>query len=85
MNSVAMDCPFVVRAFKFIKYTSRTFAIFRSAFVTNELKVDIMEIRTVRKDEAKSFVEEEQCKLYYKTDKLLFGTSILVPGKKGGN
>ena len=43
-----------------------------------------MEIRTVRKDEAESFMEgEEQCRLYYKTDKLLFGTSILPPSKKG--
>ena len=42
------------------------------------------EIRTIRKLEAKSFMEgEEQCRLYYKTEKLLFGTSILPPGKKG--
>ena len=44
----------------------------------------VQEIRTVRKDAAKNFMEgEEQCRLYYKTDKLLFGTSILPPGKKG--
>jgi len=43
-----------------------------------------MEIRTVRKNDAKRFMEgEEECRLYYKTDKLLFGTSVLLPGKKG--
>jgi len=44
----------------------------------------MVEIRTVRKGDAKNFMEgEEECRLYYKTDKLLFGTSILLPGKKG--
>jgi hypothetical protein len=42
------------------------------------------EVQTVRKIEAKDFTEgDEHCRLYYKTDKLLFGTSTLPPGTKG--
>jgi quercetin dioxygenase-like cupin family protein len=45
---------------------------------------DVEQVRVVRKNDAKSFTEgEEQCKLYYKTNELLFGTSVLLPGKTG--
>jgi mannose-6-phosphate isomerase-like protein (cupin superfamily) len=45
----------------------------------------LVDIQVVRKDDAKSFMEgDEFCRQYYKTDKLLFGTSKLAPGKKGG-
>ena len=43
-----------------------------------------MEPRKLRKTDAKAFMEgDEQCRLYYKTDQLVFGTSTLQPGKKG--
>lgn len=43
-----------------------------------------MEPRKIGKADAKAFVEgEEHCRLYYKTDKLVFGTSVLEAGKKG--
>ena len=43
-----------------------------------------MEPTKVTKAEAKAFLEgDEFCRLYYKTEQLLFGTSTLQPGKKG--
>ncbi|MFI5449070.1 MAG: cupin domain-containing protein [Candidatus Bathyarchaeia archaeon] len=43
-----------------------------------------MEPRKIGKADAKAFMEgEEHCRLYYKTEQLVFGTSILQPGKKG--
>ncbi len=45
---------------------------------------NVVDVQTVRKKDAKSFIEgDEFCRQYYKTDKLLFGTSKLSPGKKG--
>jgi len=45
----------------------------------------LVDVQVVRKNDAKSFMEgEEFCRQYYKTDKLLFGTSNLPPGKTGG-
>lgn len=42
------------------------------------------DIRTVRMKDARFFMEgDEACRQYYKTDKLLFGTSNLPPGKTG--
>jgi quercetin dioxygenase-like cupin family protein len=41
-------------------------------------------IKAIRENEAKSFMEgDEHCKLYIDTDKIAFGTSTLLPGKKG--
>jgi mannose-6-phosphate isomerase-like protein (cupin superfamily) len=43
-----------------------------------------MEPRKIRKADAKDFMEgDEYCRLYYKTNQLVFGTSTLQPGKKG--
>ena len=43
-----------------------------------------MEIRVVRKQEARSFMEgDEHCREYLKTGKLTFGTSTLLPGQRG--
>jgi len=43
-----------------------------------------MEIKLVRKNEARNFMEgPEHCREYLKTDKLLFGTSTLPPGQRG--
>ncbi|MGA3407039.1 MAG: cupin domain-containing protein [Candidatus Bathyarchaeia archaeon] len=43
-----------------------------------------MEPRKIRKADAKDFMEgDECCRLYYKTNQLVFGTSTLQPGKKG--
>jgi quercetin dioxygenase-like cupin family protein len=43
-----------------------------------------MEPRRIRKADAKNFMEgDEHCRLYYKTEQLVFGTSVLEPGKKG--
>jgi len=45
---------------------------------------NVGQVRVIRKNDAKGFMEgEEQCKLYYKTNELLFGTSVLLPGKTG--
>jgi mannose-6-phosphate isomerase-like protein (cupin superfamily) len=45
---------------------------------------NVEDIRTIRRKDVRSFMEgEEQCRLYYKTEELLFGTSSLLPGKKG--
>jgi mannose-6-phosphate isomerase-like protein (cupin superfamily) len=42
------------------------------------------EIKVVRKSEARNFLEdEEHCRYYINTNKLLFGTSHLLPGKRG--
>jgi mannose-6-phosphate isomerase-like protein (cupin superfamily) len=42
------------------------------------------EIRVVRKTDARNFLEdEEHCRYYVNTRKLVFGTSHLLPGKKG--
>jgi mannose-6-phosphate isomerase-like protein (cupin superfamily) len=41
-------------------------------------------IRVVRKRDARNFLEgDEHCRLYVNTGKLLFGTSTLLPGKRG--
>jgi len=43
-----------------------------------------MEPRLIRKADAKIFMEgDERSRLYYKTQQLVFGTSVLEPGKKG--
>ena len=43
-----------------------------------------MEIKLVRKKEARNFMEgPEHCREYLKTDKILFGTSTLGPGQRG--
>jgi mannose-6-phosphate isomerase-like protein (cupin superfamily) len=43
-----------------------------------------MELKKVKKADAKNSMEgEEYCRLYYKTDQLVFGTSTLQPGKTG--
>jgi len=45
---------------------------------------ETLEPRKVTKGDVKSFMEgEEECRLYYKTDQMVFGTSTLQPGKKG--
>nr|MDO8132818.1 cupin domain-containing protein [Candidatus Njordarchaeum guaymaensis] len=41
-------------------------------------------IRVMQKDEVKTFMEgDELCRLYVKTNEIVFGTSTLEPGKKG--
>lgn len=43
-----------------------------------------MEIKVVRKREAKNFLEGfEHCREYLNTGKLKFGTSTLLPGQRG--
>ena len=43
------------------------------------------EIKIIRKADARNFLEdEEHCRYYVNTKKLVFGTSHLLPGKKGG-
>ncbi len=43
-----------------------------------------MEIKVVRKKEARNFLEgEEHCREYLKTGKITFGTSTLLPGQRG--
>jgi mannose-6-phosphate isomerase-like protein (cupin superfamily) len=43
-----------------------------------------MEIKVVRKSEARSFLEgDEHCREYLKTGKITFGTSSLLPGQRG--
>ncbi len=43
-----------------------------------------MEIKVVRKSEARSFMDgEEHCREYLKTGKITFGTSTLLPGQRG--
>ncbi len=43
-----------------------------------------MEIKVVRKREARNFLEgEEHCREYLKTGKITFGTSTLLPGQRG--
>jgi len=41
-------------------------------------------IGVTRKDEVKTFMEgDELCRLYVKSNEIVFGTSTLEPGKKG--
>lgn len=43
-----------------------------------------MEIKIVRKGEARNYMDgPEHCREYLKTDKLIFGTSTLLPGQRG--
>jgi mannose-6-phosphate isomerase-like protein (cupin superfamily) len=43
-----------------------------------------MDIKVVRKSEARSFMEgDEHCREYLKTEKITFGTSTLLPGQRG--
>jgi quercetin dioxygenase-like cupin family protein len=43
-----------------------------------------VEIKVVRKSEARSFMDgEEHCREYLKTGKITFGTSTLLPGQRG--
>lgn len=43
-----------------------------------------MDIRVVKKQEARNFMEgPEHCREYLKTDKITFGTSTLLPGQRG--
>jgi len=43
-----------------------------------------MDIKVVRQQEARNFMEgEEHCREYLKTGKLTFGTSTLLPGQRG--
>jgi quercetin dioxygenase-like cupin family protein len=45
---------------------------------------DVEEIQVIRKRDAKNFMEgDEDCRLYVKTEKIVFGTSRLFPGKRG--
>ena len=45
---------------------------------------DVEEIEVVRRRDAKNFMEgDEHCRLYLKTEKIVFGTSSLLPGKRG--
>ena len=42
------------------------------------------DIKVIKKKESKQFFEgDEQCNLYMKTEKIVFGTSYLEPGKEG--
>jgi mannose-6-phosphate isomerase-like protein (cupin superfamily) len=42
------------------------------------------DIKVIKKKESKQFFEgDEQCNLYMKTEKMIFGTSSLEPGKEG--
>ena len=43
-----------------------------------------MDIKVVRKGEARSFMEgDEHCREYLKTGRITFGTSTLLPGQRG--
>ena len=43
-----------------------------------------MEIKVIRNHEAKSFMEgDEYCRLYVDAEKIVFGVSVLHPGRKG--
>jgi mannose-6-phosphate isomerase-like protein (cupin superfamily) len=43
-----------------------------------------MDIKVVRKKEARSFLEgPEHCREYLKTNKITFGSSTLLPGQRG--
>lgn len=43
------------------------------------------EIKVIRKGEASLFMDEdEECRRYFTTEKMTFGTSKLLPGKHGG-
>jgi mannose-6-phosphate isomerase-like protein (cupin superfamily) len=63
----------------------------RAPYIENKLRKQIestsgenMEPKKLTKMDAKSFMEgDEHCRLYYKTDQLIFGTSTLRPGSKG--
>ena len=42
------------------------------------------DIKVIKRKESKQFFEgDEQCNLYMKTEKMIFGTSYLEPGKEG--
>ena len=42
------------------------------------------DIKVIKKKESKQFFEgDEQCNLYMKTEKMVFGTSYLEPGTEG--
>jgi len=44
----------------------------------------MQDIKVVKRKESKQFFEgDEQCNLYMKTEKMMFGTSYLKPGKEG--
>jgi quercetin dioxygenase-like cupin family protein len=44
----------------------------------------MQDIKVVKRKESKQFFEgDEQCNLYMKTEKMVFGTSYLEPGKEG--
>mgnify|MGYP006268257707 CR=1 FL=1 len=44
----------------------------------------MQDIKVVTRKESKQFFEgDEQCNLYMKTEKMVFGTSYLEPGKEG--
>ena len=47
---------------------------------------EIMEkINVIRLRDSKEFMEgDEKCHLYFKSDRMIFGTSYLEPGKEGG-
>jgi quercetin dioxygenase-like cupin family protein len=41
-------------------------------------------IKVIKENETRNFMEgDEHCKLYIDTDKIVFGTSTLLPGRKG--
>ncbi len=44
----------------------------------------MQDITVIKRKESKQFFEgDEQCNLYMKTEKMVFGTSYLEPGKEG--
>ena len=44
----------------------------------------MMDVKVVRLKDATEFMEgDEKCHLYLKSDKMIFGTSYLEPGKEG--
>ena len=44
----------------------------------------LKKIKVIRKSETKNFMEgDEFCKLYFETDKIVFGVSTLQPGMRG--
>jgi len=44
----------------------------------------MQDIKVIKRKDSKQFFEgHEQCNLYMKTEKMIFGTSYLEPGKEG--
>jgi len=44
----------------------------------------VVEIKVIRLSNSKEFFEgDEKCNLYFRSDKIVFGTSYLEPGKEG--